>query len=221
MLQDIQRPTRVLLVDDHEIVRRGMAALLARRPSFQVVAEAGSAAEAIGAARAFRPEMVIMDARLPDGSGVDAARAIRAARPETRVVILTGYPDDDAVFASILAGVSAFLLKHIGAGELVQALEAVARGDSLLDSAITGPVLERVRGIAAEGRDPGLVRLTAQERRILPFLAEGQTNEEIAGRLFLAEKTVNNYVSSILGKLNLRRRSQAAAFVSQHHLYGM
>ena len=215
-----ERPLRLLLVDDHEVVRQGLASLLARRPAFQVVAEAGTVAEALAAARRFRPDLAIMDVRLPDGTGIEACRDIRAEMPETRVVMLTSYPDEEAVLAAILAGASGYLLKQIRGRDLVAALESVGRGDSLLDPAVTERVLERVRRVAAgEGHDE-LSELTPQERKILLLVAEGKTNREIAAEVFLSDKTVKNYVSSILSKLSLQRRAQAAAFVAKHHLGG-
>ncbi len=214
------RPLRLLLVDDHEVVRQGLAALLARRPAFQVVAEAGTVAEALAAARRFRPDLVIMDVRLPDGTGIEACRDIRAEMPETRVVMLTSYPDEDAVLAAILAGASGYLLKQIRGRDLVTALESVGRGDSLLDPAVTERVLERVRRVAAGGMANELASLTSQERKILFLVADGKTNKEIAAEVFLSDKTVKNYVSSILSKLDLQRRAQAAAFVAKHRLGG-
>lgn len=214
------RPLRILLVDDHEVVRQGLAALLARRPAFQVVAEAGTVAEAVAAARRFRPDVVVMDVRLPDGTGIEACREIRAEMPETRVVMLTSYPDEEAVLAAIVAGASGYLLKQIRGRDLVEALETIGRGDSLLDPSVTERVLERIRRVAAgEGRDE-LADLTQQERKILMLVAEGKTNREIAAEVFLSDKTVKNYVSSILSKLNLQRRAQAAALVAKHRLGG-
>jgi DNA-binding NarL/FixJ family response regulator len=215
-----ERPLRLLLVDDHEVVRQGLAALLARRPAFQVVGEAGTVAEALAAARRFRPDLVIMDVRLPDGTGIEACRDIRAEMPETRVVMLTSYPDEDAVLAAILAGASGYLLKQIRGRDLVTALESVGRGDSLLDPAVTERVLERVRRIAAGEMADELASLTSQERKILFLVADGKTNKEIATEVFLSDKTVKNYVSSILSKLDLQRRAQAAAFVAKHRLGG-
>jgi len=215
-----ERPLRLLLVDDHEVVRQGLAALLARRPAFQVVAEASTVAEALAAARRFRPDLVIMDVRLPDGTGIEACRDIRAEMPETRVVMLTSYPDEEAVLAAILAGASGYLLKQIRGRDLVAALEAVGRGDSLLDPAVTERVLERVRRVAAGGMKDELASLTSQERKILFLVADGKTNKEIATEVFLSDKTVKNYVSSILSKLDLQRRAQAAAFVAKHQLGG-
>lgn len=215
-----ERPLRLLLVDDHEVVRQGLAALLARRPAFQVVAEAGTVAEALAAARRFRPDLVIMDVRLPDGTGIEACRDIRAEMPEIRVVMLTSYPDEEAVLAAIMAGASGYLLKQIRGRDLVEALESVGRGASLLDPAVTERVLERVRRMASGVGHDELAELTSQERKILMLVAEGKTNKEIAAEVFLSDKTVKNYVSSILSKLDLQRRAQAAAFVAKHGLGG-
>jgi two-component system, NarL family, response regulator DevR len=212
---DTQRPWRLLVVDDHEVVRQGLVALLARRPNFQVVAEAGTAAESIDMARRFKPDLVIMDVRLPDGSGIEACREIRDEMPDTRVVMLTSYPDEEAVFSAIIAGASGYLLKQVRARDLVTALESVAAGESLLDPAVTEKVLERMRRIATSGATDELAQLTAQEQKILLLVAEGKTNKEIAAEVFLSDKTVKNYVSSILSKLNLQRRAQAAAFVAK------
>jgi DNA-binding NarL/FixJ family response regulator len=175
-------------------------------------------AEAVAAARRFRPDIVVMDVRLPDGTGIEACRDIRAEMPETRVVMLTSYPDEEAVLAAIMAGASGYLLKQIRGRDLVEALESIGRGSSLLDPVVTERVLERVRRIASgEGRDE-LAELTSQERKILMLVAEGKTNREIAAEVFLSDKTVKNYVSSILSKLNLQRRAQAAAFVAKRRL---
>jgi DNA-binding NarL/FixJ family response regulator len=212
------RPLRLLIVDDHEVVRQGLVALLARRPGFEIVAEAGTAAQAVTEAARFEPDVVVMDVRLPDGTGIEACRDIRTARPETRVIMLTSYPDEEAVLSAIVAGASGYLLKQVRGRDLVAALEAVGRGESLLDPAITEKVLDRVRR-AATGEDTDeLAQLTAQERKILLLVAEGKTNKQIAAEIFLSDKTVKNYVSSILGKLDLQRRAQAAAFVAKHHL---
>ncbi len=208
------RPLTLLVVDDHEVVRQGLVSVLDRRPGFQVVAEAGTVEEALEAARRFQPDLVIMDVRLPDGSGVEACREIRSELPNTRVVMLTSYPDEEAVIAAIVAGASGYLLKQVRARDLVSALEAVGRGESLLDPAVTGKVLERMRRIASADEPDELAALTQQERKILALVAEGKTNKEIAAEVFLSDKTVKNYVSSILAKLNLERRAQAAAFVA-------
>jgi DNA-binding NarL/FixJ family response regulator len=213
-----ERPLRLLVVDDHEVVRQGLVALLDRRSGFEVVAQAGTVAEAISTAARFQPDVVVMDVRLPDGSGIEACREIRAARPETRVVMLTSYPDEEAVLSAIIAGAAGYLLKQVRGRDLVAAIESVGRGDSLLDPAVTEKVLQRVRNAATGGATDELADLTAQERKILLLVAEGKTNKEIAGEVFLSDKTVKNYVSSILSKLNLQRRTQAAAFVAKHHI---
>ena len=211
---------RLLIVDDHEVVRQGLAALLDRRAGFQVVAEAGTVAEAVDQARKFEPDIVVMDVRLPDGSGIEACREIRADLPATRVVMLTSFPDEEAVLSAIVAGAAGYLLKQVRARDLVAALEAVGRGESLLDPAVTEKVLERVRRIATGTYTDELAQLTSQERKILLLVAEGKTNKEIASDVFLSDKTVKNYVSSILSKLNLERRAQAAAFVAKHRYDG-
>jgi DNA-binding NarL/FixJ family response regulator len=208
----------LLVVDDHEVVREGLAALLGRRSGFRVVAQAGTVSEAVAQAARFEPDLVVMDVRLPDGSGIEACREIRAARPETRVVMLTSYPDEEAVLSAILAGASGYLLKQIRGRDLISALEQVAGGASLLDPAVTEKVLERVRMAARGTATDELADLTAQERKILLLVAEGKTNKEIAAEVYLSDKTVKNYVSSILSKLDLQRRTQAAAFVAKHHL---
>ena len=221
-MTDAHRATslRLLIVDDHEVVRQGLVALLDRREGFQVVAEAGTVAEAVEQARKFEPDIVVMDVRLPDGSGIEACREIRAELPRTRVVMLTSYPDEEAVLSAIVAGAAGYLLKQIRARDLVTALEAVGRGESLLDPAVTEKVLERVRKIATGGQTDELSMLTSQEQKILMLVAEGKTNKQIAGEVFLSDKTGKNYVSSILSKLNLERRAQAAAFVAKRHLGG-
>ena len=205
------------MVDDHEVVRQGLVAMLDRREGFEVVAEAGTVAEAIAMARRYEPDIVILDVRLPDGSGVEACREIRAERPATKIVMLTSYPDEEAVLSAIVAGASGYLLKQIRARDLVSALEAVGRGESLLDPAVTEKVLERVRRIATGEATDELAQLTSQEQKILLLVAEGKTNKEIAADVFLSDKTVKNYVSSILSKLNLERRAQAAAYMAKLH----
>jgi DNA-binding NarL/FixJ family response regulator len=210
----------LLIVDDHEVVRQGLVALLDRRDGFEVVAEAGTVAEAIEGARRHEPDIVVMDVRLPDGSGIEACREIRGELPGTRVVMLTSYPDEEAVLSAIVAGAAGYLLKQIRARDLVSALEAVGRGESLLDPAVTEKVLERVRRIATGAQTDELAALTPQEQKILMLVAEGKTNKEIAADVFLSDKTVKNYVSSILSKLNLERRAQAAAYVAKHRVGG-
>ncbi len=207
--------TRIMLVDDHDVVREGLRALLSRREGFDVVAQAASVREAIAEAARTQPDVIVMDVRLPDGSGIEACREIREARPETRVIMLTSYADEEAVFASILAGAAGYVLKQTRSGALADAITAVARGESLLDSAVTQKVLERVRAASRPKSDDPLGALTEQEHKILVLIADGKTNKEIAAEVYLSDKTVKNYVSSILSKLNLRRRSEAAAFIAR------
>jgi two-component system response regulator DevR len=206
--------TRVLICDDHEVVREGLRTLLSRRQDMVVVGEAGTMQEAIETAAKAKPDVVIMDVRLPDGSGVEACRAIRETRPETQVIMLTSYADDEALFASIVAGASGYLLKQTRGQAVVDAIQAVAQGRSLLDPDVTGKVLERVRR-GRDQEDPAIASLTDQERKVLEQLAEGKTNREIGTTLFLSEKTVKNYVSRILDKLGLSRRAQAAAYMAE------
>lgn len=204
----------VLLVDDHEVVRMGLRTLLDKREGLKVVAEAGNVAEAVSAASQYRPDVIVMDIRLPDGNGVEACREIRGQLPETRVIMLTSYADDEAVYGSIMAGASGYLLKQTRGQNLAEAIERVARGESLLDPAVTDKVLMRMRALAS-GEGDELGALSSQERNILGLIAQGKTNKEIAEEVFLSDKTVKNYVSSILSKLNLRRRSEAAAFIAE------
>ncbi|HEY8656266.1 MAG TPA: response regulator transcription factor [Candidatus Limnocylindria bacterium] len=206
--------TRVLICDDHEVVREGLRGLIGRQPGLTVVGEAGTVAESIETAARAKPDVVIMDVRLPDGSGVEACRAIREARPETKVIMLTSYADDEALFASILAGASGYLLKQTRGQAVVDAITTVAGGKSLLDPEVTGKVLERLRESRAE--DPALASLTDQEHKVVVGLAEGKTNRAIGEELFLSEKTVKNYVSRILDKLGLDRRAEAAAYMAKH-----
>ena len=209
------RPLTLLVVDDHEVVRQGLVA--DARPATGVPGRGrgrhGRRVDRDGPR--FQPDLVVMDVRLPDGSGIEACREIRAEFPATRVVMLTSYPDEEAVIAAIVAGASGYLLKQVRARDLVAALEAVGRGESLLDPAVTGKVLERMRRIATSDEPDELGALTQQERKILALVAEGKTNKEIAAEVFLSDKTVKNYVSSILAKLNLERRAQAAAYVAR------
>jgi DNA-binding NarL/FixJ family response regulator len=200
-------------VDDHEIVRRGLKELLTDE-GFDVIGEAGTAAEALVRVRALRPDVAILDARLPDGSGIDVCRDVRSADPSIACLILTSYDDDDALFAAIMAGAAGYVLKQVHGTDLVDAIRRVAAGQSLLDPAVTARVLERLR----EGprRDPRLSTLTDQERRVLDLVAEGLTNRQIGTRLGLAEKTVKNYVSSLLAKLGLASRTQAAIYATRH-----
>ena len=205
---------RVMLVDDHEVVREGLRTLIGRHKDMLVVGEAGTTAEAIDTAAKAKPDVIIMDVRLPDGSGVEACRTIREARPETRVIMLTSYADDEALFASIVAGAAGYLLKQTRGQAVIDAINAVAHGQSLLDPDVTGKVLERVRRGRGD-EDPAFASLTDQERKVLEQLAEGKTNREIGEVLFLSEKTVKNYVSRILDKLGLARRAEAAAYMAK------
>jgi DNA-binding NarL/FixJ family response regulator len=210
---------RILIVDDHEVVRDGLRAVLRRRPQLVAAGEADSVASAIEEVRKVEPDVVIMDVRLPDGSGVEACREIRAERPETKVLMLTSYADDEAVLASILAGASGYLLKQTRGDALVDAIVRIAAGESLLDPSVTSRVLEQVRK-GGQPQDDELALLSEQERKILDLIAEGKTNKEIAQEVFLSDKTVKNYVSSILSKLNLHRRSEAAAFIARRQRPG-
>jgi DNA-binding NarL/FixJ family response regulator len=209
-------PLRVLLVDDHEVVRDGIAALLRATDDIVVAGEAGSVQEAIDEADRTRPDVVVMDVRLEDGSGIEATREIRARRPATQVLMLTSFADDEALFASIMAGASGYVLKQVRGGELVRAIRAVGEGQSLLDPAVTKSVLDRLRKGKHLMKDEKLARLSPQEERILTLVAEGRTNGEIGQELHLAEKTVKNYVSSILSKLEVARRAEAAAYLARH-----
>jgi two-component system response regulator DevR len=206
---------RVMLVDDHEVVRDGLKALLQAQDDLLVVAEAGSVKEARLQADRTKPDVIVMDVRLADGSGIEATREIRAARPQTRVLMLTSFADDEALFASIMAGADGYVLKQIRGGELLRAIRTVGNGQSLLDPAITSAVLERLRKGKHFMKDEKLARLTAQEERILAMIADGQTNRQIGAALKLAEKTVKNYVSTILSKLEVARRAEAAAYLAR------
>jgi two-component system, NarL family, response regulator DevR len=209
-------PLRVMLVDDHEVVRNGIRAMLQPEEDIVVSAEAGTVREAIDEADRARPDVVVMDVRLADGSGIEATREIRATHPATHVLMLTSFADDEALFASIMAGASGYVLKQVHSGDLVRAIRAVGAGESLLDPAVTGPVLDRLRKGKHLMRDERLARLSPQEERILGLVADGKTNREIGDELHLAEKTVKNYVSSILSKLEVARRAEAAAYLARH-----
>lgn len=206
--------TRVFLLDDHEIVRRGLRDLLEQEPDITIVGEAGSATEALARIPAVGPDVAVLDARLPDGSGIDVCRTIRATNPSIAVIILTSYDDDDALFAAIMAGAAGYVLKQVRGHDLLDAVRRVATGQSLLDPVVTQRVLARIR----EGDPQGgpLDRLTPQESRILELIGEGMTNRQIAAEMFLAEKTVKNYVSQLLAKLGLQRRTQAAVLAARH-----
>lgn len=207
---------RVLIVDDHEVVRMGLRSLLERREGISVCGEGGSAEEAIRMARDLRPDVVVLDVRLPDASGVEACREIRSERPDTRVIMLTSYSDDEALFASIMAGASGYLLKHVRGRDLADAIRTVHRGGSLLDPVVTQRVLERVRGRNhGSEEEERLSSLTPVERRILGLVADGKTNKEIAEVLHLSDKTIKHYVSNMLSKLQVSRRSEAAAVLGR------
>ena len=205
---------RVFLLDDHEIVRHGLRELLERDGDIEVVGESGLAEEAIRRIPALRPHVAVLDARLPDGSGIDVCRDVRSQDPTIQALILTSYDDDEALFSAIMAGAAGYVLKQIRGTDLVDAVRRVAAGQSLLDPAVTQQVLDRLR----EGpkQDTALAGLTDQERKILVLIGEGLTNRQIGERMFLAEKTVKNYVSSLLAKLGMERRTQAAVFAAKH-----
>jgi DNA-binding NarL/FixJ family response regulator len=205
-----------MLVDDHEVVRDGVRALLEAADDIVICAEAGSVRAAVEEAERTRPDVVVMDVRLADGSGIEATREIRAQRPKTQVLMLTSFADDEALFASIMAGASGYVLKQIQGSEIVRAVREVGQGKSLLDPQVTKAVLDRLRKGKHLMGDEKLARLSPQEERILALVADGQTNKEIGEELHLAEKTVKNYVSSILSKLEVGRRAEAAAYLARH-----
>ncbi|XAS75696.1 response regulator transcription factor [Dermatophilaceae bacterium Sec6.4] len=207
---------RVFIVDDHEIVRRGISELLEAQPDVIVVGEAGTAAEALARIPATCPQVAILDARLPDGSGIDVCREIRSALPQIHVLILTSYDDNDAIFAAVMAGASGYLLKEVRGSTIVEAVRQVAAGKSLLDPAVTKRLLHRLREGEKGVIDPQLEALTTREHEVLALIAEGLTNRQIGERLFLAEKTIKNYVSGIRAKLGLRSRTQAALYQTEH-----
>lgn len=209
---------RILLVDDHEVVRLGLRALLDRHPDFQVVAEASNATEALDRVARYQPDVVVMDIRLPGKNGIEATREIKKLFPKIQVIILTSYAEDDLLFEAIAAGASGYVLKQIGSDDLVRALETIGRGESLVDPALMHKVFQRVREATRKAEDESFASLSDQELRILALVAKGKTNKEIAEVVFLSEKTVRNYVSSILSKLHLATRSEAAAYAVEHHI---
>jgi two-component system, NarL family, response regulator DevR len=209
---------RILLVDDHEVVRLGLKSLLERHPQFEIIGEAASAREAIEQVENIHPDVVVMDIRLPGTSGIEACEEITSRFPETRVLMLTSYAEDEMLFSAIRAGASGYILKQIGGEELVRALEAVARGEALLDPAVTQRVFQEVRRAVKEEEASAFVHLSQQEKHVLLLVSEGRTNREIAKALFLGEGTVRNYVSSILSKLGVSNRAEAAAYAVEHNL---
>ena len=204
---------RVELVDDHQVVREGLKALIDAQDDLEVVGEASTVVDAVRRVGYDSPDVVVLDVRLPDGSGIEACREIRARWPHVRVLMLTSFADDEALFSSIMAGASGYVLKQIKSIDLVESVRKVGRGESLLDPEMTDRVFRRIRG--EEPDDPMLARLSKQERKILGLIAEGLTNRQIAERMFLAEKTVKNYVSNVLAKLDMSRRSEAAAYAAR------
>jgi two-component system, NarL family, response regulator DevR len=204
---------RVFLLDDHEIVRRGVKELLETEGDLEVVGEAGTAAEALARIPPTRPDVAVLDVRLPDGDGVQVCREIRSAHPEIHCLMLTSFADDEALFQAIMAGASGYVLKQIKGADVIEAVRSVAAGRSLLDPSVTARVLERLRKGSEE--DELLARLSPQERNILRLIADGLTNRQIAEQVHLAEKTVKNYVSNLLAKLGMERRTQAAVYAAR------
>jgi two-component system, NarL family, response regulator DevR len=209
---------RIILVDDHEVVRLGLKSLLERHPQFDVVGEAGSAREALEQVASLKPEVVIMDISLPGTSGIEACEEIVNKFPGTKVIMLTSYAEDEMLFSAIRAGASGYILKQIGSDDLIKALEAVSRGEALLDPAVTQRVFQEVRRAVKEEEASAFAHLSQQEKHVLLLVSEGKTNREIAKSLFLGEGTVRNYVSSILSKLGVNNRAEAAAYAVEHNL---
>jgi two-component system response regulator DevR len=209
---------RILLVDDHEVVREGLKAILEGHPNFEVVAEAATARDAVEKTRTHKPDVVVMDIRLKGGSGIEACQEITSQFPNVKVIMLTSYAEDEMLFSAIRAGAAGYVLKLIGGDELVRAIEAVGRGEGLLDSAVTQRVFQEVRKAAREEEASAFADLTQQEMHVLQLVSEGRTNRQIAEMLYLGEGTVRNYVSSILSKLNVRNRAEAAAYAVEHNL---
>jgi two-component system, NarL family, response regulator DevR len=205
--------TRVFLLDDHEVVRRGLRELFEAEEDLTVVGEGSTAQEALARVPSIQPDVAVLDVRLPDGDGVEVCRDLRSAMPELKCLMLTSFADDEALFSAILAGASGYVLKQIKGGDLVSAVRRVAAGESLLDPSLTKQVMERLRGENVE--DERLARLTAQERNILELIADGKTNRQIADELYLAEKTVKNYVSNLLSKMGFARRTEAAVYAAR------
>ncbi len=208
----------ILIVDDHEVVRLGLRALLDQHPDFSVIGEAATVKEAVQQTLLLQPDVVVMDIRLLGGSGIEACRRIIEQDPDTKVIMLTSYAEDEMLFDAIAAGACGYVLKQIGSDDLVRAIEAVGKGEALLDPALTQRVFARVREAARKEHEEAFASLTNQELRVLAQVSEGKTNREIAEILFLGEGTVRNYVSSILRKLDLTNRAEAAAYAVEHHL---
>ncbi len=206
---------RIMIVDDHEVVRLGLSNLLARQPGWQVVAEVGTVADAIRLATEHEPDVIVMDIRLSDGSGIDACRAIVKAHPQIKVIMLTSFAEDDLLFNAISAGAVGYVLKQVGNDDLLRAIETIAQGDALLDPSVTSQVLAKLRDTT---RSEAFTNLTDQEIRVLALITEGKTNKEIAANLYLGEGTVRNYVSNILDKLDLSNRAEATAYAVRHNL---
>lgn len=209
---------KILLVDDHEVVRLGIKSLLSNYPQFEVVAEASNAKEATSRALEYKPDVVIMDIRLPGKNGIEATREIVEALPDTKVIMLTSYAEDELLFDAINAGAFGYVLKQIGSDDLVHALEAIGRGEALIDPKLTQKVFKKVREASRKESDEAFASLTDQELRILALTAEGKTNKAIASEIFLSEKTVRNYVSSVLSKLNLKTRAEAAVYAVKNNI---
>jgi len=217
-LEGILNKQTILLVDDHEVVRLGLRTLLSHQDEFEIIGEAGTAKEAIEQADRHLPDIVLMDIRLPGTSGIDACEEIVSKHPKIRVIILTSYADDDMLFSAIRAGASGYVLKQIGGDDLIRSLKAVGRGEASLDPAVTQRVFQEVRRAVKEEESAAFVSLSQQERHVLQLVSEGKTNREIAKALYLGEGTVRNYVSSILSKLGVANRAEAAAYAVEHNL---
>ncbi len=210
---------KIMLVDDHEVVRLGIKALLSNFPEYEVIAEASDSNEAIMKAKEYKPDAIIMDIRLPGKNGIEATKDIIAENPDTKIIMLTSFAEDDLLFDAINAGAYGYILKQIGSDDLLNALAAIGRGEALLDPALTQKVFKRVREASRKATDEAFAALSDQELRILALISEGKTNKQIASDIFLSEKTVRNYVSSILSKLSLSTRSEAAAYAVKHTVY--